>query len=53
VEKGGRVNADKIVIFEAMTDEIDPLEWQDRRMALERRFRQEKVIIRCMSITLI
>ena len=51
--KGAESNADKIVIFEVMTDEINLLEWRDRRMALERRFRQEQVIIRYMPITLI
>lgn len=50
---GAESNADKIVIFEVMTDEIDLLEWRDRRLSLERRFRQEKVIIRYMPITLI
>ncbi|TIP01056.1 MAG: hypothetical protein E5X72_27040 [Mesorhizobium sp.] len=51
--KGGEANADKIVIFEVMTDEIDLAEWRDRRTALERQFRQEKVIIRHLPITLI
>jgi hypothetical protein len=51
--KGDEPNADKIVIFEVMTEEIDLLEWRDRRMALERRFRQEKVIIRYVPMTLI
>lgn len=51
--KGAEANADQIVIFEVMTDEVDLLEWRDRRTALERRFRQEKVIIRYMPITLI
>ncbi|CDX12523.1 conserved hypothetical protein [Mesorhizobium plurifarium] len=51
--KGTESNADKIVIFEVMTDEIDLIEWRDRRIALEGRFRQEKVIIRYMPITLI
>jgi hypothetical protein len=51
--KGAESNADKIVIFEVMTEEIDLREWRDRCTALERRFRQEKVIIRYMPITLI
>ncbi|MBZ9848014.1 hypothetical protein LB565_08450 [Mesorhizobium sp. CA14] len=51
--KDAESNADKIVIFEVMTEEIDLREWRDRRTALERRFRQEKVIIRYMPITLI
>ncbi|MDG4897686.1 hypothetical protein P9272_29535 [Mesorhizobium sp. WSM4976] len=41
------------MIFEVMTDEIDLPEWRDRRTALERQFRQEKVIIRHLPITLI
>ncbi|MBZ9819704.1 hypothetical protein [Mesorhizobium sp. CA4] len=51
--KGAESNADKIVIFEVMAKEIDLREWRDRRTALERRFRQEKVIVRHMPITLI
>jgi hypothetical protein len=51
--KGAESNADKIIIFEVMTEEIDLLEWRYRRAALERRFRQEKVIIRYMPITLV
>lgn len=43
--KGAESNADKIVIFEVMTEEIDLREWRARRTTLERRFRQDKVII--------
>lgn len=51
--QGGQAGDDDIVIFEVMTEEIDLADWRDRRAELERRFRQDKVIIRYMPITLI
>jgi hypothetical protein len=44
---------DDIVIFEVMTDEIDSADWRNRRAELERRFRQDEVIIRYMPVTLV
>lgn len=44
---------DDIVIFEVMTERLDLAEWRARRRELERRFRQEKVIIRYMQMTLV
>ncbi|TIS88022.1 hypothetical protein [Mesorhizobium sp.] len=36
---------DGIVIFEAVTEEIDLREWRTRHVGLEQRFRQDQVVI--------
>jgi hypothetical protein len=51
--KGSDSDIDEIVIFEVMTEEIDLSDWRARRSELERRFRQDKVIIRYMSMALV
>ncbi|WP_376706041.1 hypothetical protein RQ479_29635 [Mesorhizobium sp. ISC25] len=48
--QGGECSNDEIVIFEVMTEEIDLRAWRTRRADLERRFRQDEVIIRYSSI---
>jgi hypothetical protein len=40
-------------IFEVMVEEIDLGDWCNRRAELERRFRQDKVIIRYMPMALV
>jgi hypothetical protein len=51
--QGAQSSNDDIVIFEVMTEEIDLIDWRHRRAELERRFRQEKVIIRYLSMELV
>jgi hypothetical protein len=51
--QGAASDNDEIVIFEVMVEEIDLLDWRSQRAELERRFRQDKVIIRYMPMTLI
>jgi hypothetical protein len=51
--EGGQTDNDDIVIFEVMAKEIDLQDWRRRRTALERRFRQDKVIIRYMPMALV
>jgi hypothetical protein len=51
--EGGQTDNDDIVIFEVMAEEIDLQDWRRRRTELERRFRQEKVIIRYVPMTLV
>lgn len=51
--QGTKSDSDNIVILEVMTEEIDVAGWRDRRRELERRFRQDKVIIRCMPMALV
>ncbi|MER9546926.1 hypothetical protein NKI72_33920 [Mesorhizobium sp. M0437] len=49
VSQGDQCSNDEIVIFE-VTEEIDLRAWRTRRADLERRFRQDEVIIRYSSI---
>ena len=51
--EGAKCNEDEIVIFEVMVEEIDLEDWRHRRSELERRFRQDKVIIRYMPVATI
>ena len=51
--QGADSDIDEIVIFEVMTEGIDLSDWRARRSELERRFRQDKVIIRYMSMAVI
>jgi hypothetical protein len=47
----GGTTRDDIVIYEVMTDELDRAWWGDFRKDLERRFRQESVIVRALTGT--
>jgi hypothetical protein len=49
-KEGGRTEHDEIVIFEVMTDHLDRSWWRDYRRVLEKRFKQEVVLIRAQSI---
>ncbi len=51
--ESGQTDNDDIVMFEVMAQEIDLQDWQRRRTELERRFRQDKVIIRYMPMALV
>jgi hypothetical protein len=51
--QGADSNSDDIVVFEVMTEEVNLAEWHERRAELERRFRQEKIIIRYMAMALV
>ena len=48
----GETSRDDIVILEVMTEELDRVWWTRFRKDLERRFRQESVIVRALSGTL-
>jgi hypothetical protein len=52
-QDGKRSSRDDIVIFEVMVDHIDLPDWRKRRAELERRFRQDAVIIRYMPMALV
>ena len=49
----GETTRDDIVIFEVMTGELDQAWWNGFRRELERRFRQESVIVRALTSTLL
>ncbi len=44
---------DQIVIYEVMVGEVDAPWWGDYRRALEQRFGQECVVIRCQKMELL
>ncbi|CAN5909022.1 hypothetical protein BH23GEM7_BH23GEM7_40880 [soil metagenome] len=48
-EEGGEVARDEIVIFEVMADPLDRAWWRDYRERLERRFRQEELVLRALG----
>jgi len=45
-EEGGEVSRDEVVIFQVMTGALDRAWWAAYRAELERRFRQEKLVVR-------
>lgn len=45
-EPDGEVSRDRVVIFEVMADSLDRAWWSEYRAGLERRFRQEVIVIR-------
>ena len=49
----GETTRDDIVIFEVMTEELDRVWWTGFRKDLERRFRQESVIVRALTSTVL
>jgi hypothetical protein len=44
---------DDIVIYEVMTDRLDSPWWRDYKRELERRFRQQEMMIRASEVELI
>lgn len=44
--EGGEESRDRIVIFEVMAEELDRAWWREYREELERRFRQDKIVVR-------
>lgn len=44
---------DELIIYEVMTNELDTAWWQAYRRSLERRFRQEEVLIRAHRVELL
>ena len=49
----GETTRDDIVIFEVMTEELERGWWTGFRKDLERRFRQESVIVRALTSTVL
>jgi hypothetical protein len=44
--EGGEESRDRVVIFEVMADSLEREWWREYREGLERRFRQEKMVVR-------
>ena len=49
----GDIARDEMVIFEVMVDALDHYEWMKYRKTLERRFRQDRILIRAIAHQLI
>jgi len=49
-ESEGGTQRDEVIIIETMADYIDPSWWTRYRAELERRFRQESIVIRSQAI---
>lgn len=47
---GGKVSYDQVVIYEVMVPELDQAWWKAYQELLERRFRQEKILIRATEV---
>jgi hypothetical protein len=52
-DDSGETTRDDIVIFEVMTEELDRPWWSGFRRELERRFRQDSVIVRALTSTVL
>ena len=44
---------DEIVVFEVMTEKLDVSWWASYRRHLEREFRQDQIMIRASTVTLL
>jgi hypothetical protein len=51
-EDGGTIR-DEIVIFEVMADDVDRKWWIAYRQELERRFRQDRIVVRAQEVKLL
>ena len=52
-KEGGRERHDELVVFEVMTDAPERGWWSAYRKELERRFRQDRILIRMSDVTLL
>jgi hypothetical protein len=48
-KEGGEESRDRILVFEVMADSLERDWWRDYRTELERRFRQDKMVMRATS----
>ncbi len=46
----GKLQRDELVLLEVMTAHVDHGWWSDYRSQLERRFRQDEVLVRAMGV---
>jgi hypothetical protein len=51
--ENGKPVHDEIVVFEVMTEALDAYWWRSYRLRLEREFRQDQIVIRASSVTLL
>ena len=50
---GGKPERDQIIIFEVMADWLDRSWWRTYRAELERRFRQDEIVVRASEVELL
>lgn len=50
---GDETTHDEIIVYEVMTYPLDPGWWRDYRGELERRFAQDRIVIRAQSVTVL
>lgn len=49
----GDVQRDDVILFETMAETVDRDWWADYRRTLERRFRQDRVLVRATSVEML
>jgi hypothetical protein len=49
----GKTVHDEIVVFEVMTETLDVSWWGSYRLSLEREFRQDEIVVRASTVTLL
>lgn len=52
-KEGGHTSHDDIVVFEIMARELDQGWWERYRAELERRFRQETIVVRAIRVEML
>ncbi len=52
-KEGGRTSRDDLVVFEIMAPSLDRAWWEGYRGELERRFRQEAIVVRAMRVDML
>jgi hypothetical protein len=52
-QERGRERHDELVVFEIMTDALERDWWSAYRQALERRFKQDRILIRMSDVALL
>ena len=50
-KRGAKTSHDQVVIYEVMAKRLDRRWWKQQRMALEKTFRQQDILIRATTIT--
>jgi len=50
---GGKTVHDDIIVFEVMTETLDVAWWRNYRRQLEREFRQDEIVVRASTVTLL
>jgi len=52
-EDSSATSKDEIIIYEVMAEDLDEKWWREYRRGLEKRFRQEQVIVRAQEVRLL